>query len=184
MIENGLKPWKALLACQHPCHKSTFYRYLHNILDKIRDERVKKIVDEYNNDVNSEKYEQIIEYNKSPRRQLFSSPDSPSNTTPMVKNVTLINNNDNSILSPLTDDSFIEYNFKLYSNNTTYEKKDSWWTKHLKECFVQAEVLSSEYVSDIKKQNKLRSSTTYSARKSGKEVNLLNKCTLVKKTNL
>ena len=149
MIENGLKPWKALLACQHSCHKSTFYRYLHNILDKIRDERVKKIVDEYNNDVvNSEKNE--IEYNKSPRRQLFSSPDSPSSTTPMVKNITLFNNNDNSILSPLTDDSFIEYNFKLYSNNTTYVKKDSWWTKHLKECFEKAEVLSSEYISDIK----------------------------------
>ena len=167
MIENGLKPGNALLACQHPCHQSTFYRYLHNILDKIRDERVKKIVDEYNNDVvNSEKHGQIIEYNKSPRRQLFSSPDSPSNTTPMVKNVILINNDDKSIISPLTDDSFIEYNFKLYSNNSTYEKKDSWWTKHLKECFEKAEVLSSQHISDIKKQNKLRSqSTSYSSRK-------------------
>ena len=67
----------------------------------------------------------------------------------MVKNVTLINNTDKCILSPLTDDSFIEYNFKLYSNNSIYWKKDSWWTKHLKECFEKVEILSSQHISDI-----------------------------------
>ena len=182
MIEYGLKPVKALLACEHPCHQSSFYRYLENILDKIRDERVKRIVEDYHNDVvNSAKNKKIIEYNNSPRRQLFPSPDSSINKTSMMKNVTLNNNIDKCILSPLTDDSFIEYNFKLYSNNSTYAKKDSWWTKRLKRSFEMAEIISSQHIFDLEEQNKLKStSTTYSSRKSVKQVNMMNKCAIVK----
>ena len=67
----------------------------------------------------------------------------------MVKNVTLINNTDKCISSPLTDDGVIDYNLKLYSNNSTYGGKDTWWTKNLKECFEKAEILSSQHISDI-----------------------------------
>ena len=28
-------------------------------------------------------------------------------------------------------------------------KKDTWWYKHLKECFKNAEILSSQHISDI-----------------------------------
>ena len=64
----------------------------------------------------------------------------------MVKNVTLINNTDISSLRPLTDDRFIEYNYKLYSNNSRYCKKDTWWSKHLKECFENAIITSPTYI--------------------------------------
>ena len=73
MIENGLTPVMALRACLYPCHKSCFYRHLHNILDKVCDMRVNKIVDEYKRDVEViEENEKVAENNNlSTRRQLF-----------------------------------------------------------------------------------------------------------------
>ena len=89
VIENGLTPVMALRACQYPCHKSCIYRHLHNILDKVCDMRVDKIVDEYNIDVEViEENEKVAENNNlSTRRQLFTSPHSSDKYTSMENDV-------------------------------------------------------------------------------------------------
>ena len=142
MIENGLTPVMALRACLYPCHKSCFYRYLHHIPDTVIDVREQKIVDEYKKKVEVIENNEIFINNTSlsTRRKLFSSPHSLEKSTSMVSDVIEVddNSNDKTILSQLTDDSFIEYHSKMFSTNTSFKIKYSWWNIKLKDIFSKS----------------------------------------------
>ena len=108
----------ALRACQYPCHKSCFYQHLHHILDKVSDVRVQNCFDEYKKKLQLKKTNEIVINNTSltTRRKLFSSPHTLEKSTSMVSDIIELddNSNDKTILSPLTDDSFIEYHSTVF----------------------------------------------------------------------
>ena len=60
------------------------------------------------------------------------------------------NSNDKTTLSPLTDDSFIEYNSKVITTNSSLNKKDSWWNKKLKETFQKSDDIATKIIIEIK----------------------------------
>ena len=117
--------------------------------------RVDKIVDEYNIDVEViEENEKVAENNNlSTRRQLFTSPHLSDKSKSMTNDVIQVdaNSNDKTILSPLTDDSFIEYHSKFFSTNTSFKIKDSWWNIKLKDIFSKSNDIATSIIIDLKK---------------------------------
>ena len=132
-----------------------FYRHLHHILDKISDVIVQKIVEEYKKNVEVIENNEIVINNTSlsTRSKIFSSPHSLEKSTSMVSDIIEVddNSNDKTILSTLTDDSFIEYHSKCFSTNTSFKIKDSWWNINSKDIFSKSNDIATSIIIDLKK---------------------------------
>ena len=61
------------------------------------------------------------------------------------------NSNDKTILSSLTDDSFIEYHSNFFSTNTSFKIKDSWWNINSKDIFSKSNDIATSIIIDLKK---------------------------------
>ena len=119
--------------------------------------RINKIIYEYKRDVEViEENEKVAEnYNLSTKRQLFTSPYLSDKSQSMTNDVIQVdaNSNDKTILSPLTDDSFIEYHSNFFSTNTSFKIKDSWWNIKLKNAFSMSNDIATSYIIDLKKMS-------------------------------